>query len=72
MEVEPDFDDMTMVRMAILEKDDRLIVLMPPDIDDEYIERFRELYIAHGWPEDRILIMKGPDAFAILKAKEQP
>jgi len=72
MKVEPDFDNMTLIRMAIVERDERLVVLMPPDAEDDDVETFRQAYLAHGWPEDRILIMKGPDAFAVLKAGAKP
>lgn len=70
MNVDPDYDDMTMVRMAIVERDDRLVVLMPKDTTQEYLERFMEAYKNHGWPEDRILVMMGPEAFAVIKPSE--
>ena len=70
MDKDPDYDDLTMVRMAIVERDDRLVVLMPPGTTQEYIDQFRENSRSYGWPEDRILIMVGPEAFAVVKFPE--
>jgi hypothetical protein len=67
---EPDYDNTNIVRMAIVEKDDRLVILMPTDTPQEYVESFVENYKAYGWPADRIMVMKGPEAFAVLKPSE--
>lgn len=70
MNYEPDYDNTSIVRMAIVEKDDRLVILMPVDTPDEYVKNFVDGYLAYGWPKDRIMVMKGPEAFAVLKPSE--
>ena len=70
MKPEPDYDATDIVRMAIVEKDDRLIVLMPTDVDQKYVKNFIDSYESNGWPVDRIMVMIGPTAFAVLKPSE--
>ena len=67
MKPEPDYDATDIVRMAIVEKEDRLIVLMPTDVDQKYVKNFIDSYESNGWPVDRIMVMTGPTAFAVLK-----
>lgn len=69
---EPEYDSLTMVRMAIIERDDRLFVLMPSEASKVEIEEFIETYRNHGWPVDRIMVTSGPEAFAVVKpSKDQ-
>jgi hypothetical protein len=67
VKAESDYDGLEMVRMAIVGPADRLAVLMPPETTpiqmDEFIEQVERL----GWPRDRIIVMRGPEAFAVVK-----
>lgn len=65
---EPDYDSLTAVRMAIVERDDRLAVLMPQIATMEEVDRFRGQIEAAGWPMDRVILMVGPEALAVVRA----
>lgn len=65
--IEPDYDNLNIVRMAIVERDDRLVVLMPVDTPQDYVDNFMSSYANYGWPTERIMVMVGPEAFAVLK-----
>jgi hypothetical protein len=64
---EDDYDSLTAVRMAIVERDDRLAVLMPATTTFDEAQQLRDTMVAYGWTVDRVLVMVGPTAFAVVK-----
>ena len=64
---EDDYDSLIAVRMAIVERDDRLTVLMPTTTTFDEAQQLRDTMVAYGWTVDRVLVMVGPTAFAVVK-----
>lgn len=67
MSIESDYDDLNIVRMAIMERDDRLVVLMPQGTSPQEAEEFIKDTEKFGWLRDRIAVLVGPEAFAVMK-----
>lgn len=55
--------------MAIIERDERLLILLPKDSSRADVEHCHEQMVRHGWPADRVVVMCGPEGFAVLKAQ---
>jgi len=66
-----DYDSPTAVRMAIVERDDRLAVLMPATTTFDEAQQLRDTMVAYGWTVDRVLVMVGPTAFAVVKPRTE-